>query len=248
MSEHEALLCAYVDGELDSEATRDAERLIASDPRLAHMVEQYRQTSALLRAACGEQFYATGPGKITVPTHFRGRPTRRQLGIGAAAAMAAAVAGFAAGAFWQSPKEAGLLDEIAEYHKVFSRETTHLVEVPPARTADLTNWLGDRIGRHIIVPDLSALGLRFEGGRMLVAGGEPVAQLIYSRNLGLPIAVCLARPAGRPHGIDFVKREGLHLATWTDMDSTYVIVGDVDTEVLREIADSVALQLRTANT
>ena len=242
MTEREALLCAYVDGELDPDAVREVERLIGGDARLARMIDQYRQMGGLLRAACGEQFYASAPLSLRAST--AASPQRRRVLVaGAAAACAAALAGFGLGNVWHQRNEDDLLGEIAEYHSVYSQETAHLVEVPASRAAELTGWLGEKVGRAIPVPALEAQGLRFAGGRMLVIGGEPVAQLVYVREHGLPIGVCIARLAGKPQGLELAKRDGLRLATWRDRDHVYVVVGDIGKAALSEIAGKVARDL-----
>src|SRR5271165_5742736 len=226
MTEHDELLGAYVDGELDAAAAREAERLIGADARAGRIVDRYRETTALLRAACGEQFYASGPAPAGFATARRRRPTRRQIGLAVAASAAAAVAGYGIGSLWPTSDRSDLLDEIAEYQGVFGRETTHLAEIPASRVDELTDWLGRRLDRKLLVPDLAEAGLQFAGGRMLVIGGEPVAQFEYTRAQGAPVAVCIARLAGGPSGLRLDRRDGFRLASWQDGSFAYVIIGD----------------------
>ena len=117
MSDTDALLVAYVDGELDAEASREIEKLIAADPRAQRAIELYRETSGLLRAACGEHAYAADVERLlpAAPCVLRRAPRRYGWAIGVA--MAACVVGFAGGvgwADWPMPAQATLADEVAD--------------------------------------------------------------------------------------------------------------------------------------
>jgi anti-sigma factor RsiW len=247
MTNHELQLMAYVDGELDAEAMREVEALLAADPEARHTVAKFRETAALLRAACAEGFYAGGQAHLLpVPT----RPVRRAVrryAILAAVAVVAVILGFGGGlvsSTWVTSGRQHLIDEIAEYHSVQSRETKHLVEVPASESADLTTWLGRRLDRHLEVPDLSRDGLRFAGGRMLVIDRQPVAALIYTRDDGLPVALCIARTEGTASSVRIDRRGELNLASWADGAYTYIVVGDLAAAEARAIAERAAPQLR----
>ena len=66
MDDDDLLLVAYVDGELDPIAMRKVEALIAADQRARETMEMFRDTAAILRAACGEEFYRTSD-KVSSP-------------------------------------------------------------------------------------------------------------------------------------------------------------------------------------
>ncbi len=244
------LLVAYVDGELDAAKTAEVELLLATDAQARRIVEAYRETASLLRAACSEGFYAPAAAAAAA-TVAAPRPGRRSIGQVAwlvAASVVAGVIGFGGGVFWatgrQSEEHAGLLDEIARYQKVYSRETVHLVEVPAAQLDHLKTWLGNRMDQHLVVPDLSAAGLRFAGGRMLVSGDKPMAQLMYTRDGGAPVALCIARMVGPPAPVRVEERSGLRLAIWQDGRFAYVLVGDLDSAEARRIAEAAEAQIQ----
>ncbi len=114
-----------------------------------------------------------------------------------------------------------LVDEVAEYHAVQSRETRHLVEVPATQTDDLTTWLGRRLDRHLAVPDLTQAGLNFAGGRMVVIDRKPAATFIYTRDNGPPVAICIIKSGGTASGVRIDRRGALNLSSWTD--GTYTL-------------------------
>lgn len=247
MSDTDALIVAYVDGELDAEATREVEALIAGDPSIQQAVEIYRETTVLLRAACGEHAYAADAERLlpAPPCVLTQAPRRHRWAV--AAALAASVAGFAGGAGWagwpQSAQDA-LAVEVAEYHAVYAREERHLVEVAADQMDDITGWLGRRLDRRLEVPDLAAEGLRFAGARMLVVNGQPVAQFIYTRAQGRPLGLCIIKLAGAPAAVQVAKHGLQRTAAWQDGSYAYVMVGEADGGTLQAVAELAARQLR----
>jgi anti-sigma factor RsiW len=243
----EGMLAAYVDGELDADDVSRVEHLIATRPDYRRIVAVQREATSLLRAACAETFYANG----AVPL-MRPRPLRQVNRVvhWAAAAAVAGMIGFGGGAVWMNaPKNARdhLLTEVADYHRVYSRETQHLVEVRADQTVELTDWLGGRLGRKLVVPDLRPSGLRFAGGRMLVIDGKPVAELMYTREQGAPVALCIMQIDGTqatqqtPVRVD--RRGELALASWQAGAHTFVVVGDMGDDAIRVVADSAMSQI-----
>jgi anti-sigma factor RsiW len=238
-------LMAYVDGELTPEEAREVEALIASDPEAQHLVEQFRQTASLLRAACAETFYADPTMRL--PSARRPRAWRRYQNIAAVAAVALIV-GFGGGMLasnWPISERDHLVDEIAEYHTVQSKETKHLVEVPSAQADDLKTWLGRRLERNLEVPDLSASGLQFAGGRMLVVDGKPVAEFMYTRASGPPVALCIAHTGAEAAAMRVDRRGDLHLASWQGDGYTYVVAGIMTPDEAMAVARRAKAQLNT---
>jgi anti-sigma factor RsiW len=236
------LLGAYVDGELDAENARAVERLIAGDARASEKVARLRETNMLIRAACDERLYAA-TATPRIPPSVRRRLLRGRYGWTVAASLLVGMVGFGA-AMWPGGTHSDLVDEIAEYHAVYSHETDHLVEVPADRGDELMRWLGNRIERRVVAPDLASAGLRFAGGRMLVVDGRPVAQLMYTRPRGLPVAVCVTPTDRNAAPIHVEQRGALHLATWTDDGYGYVVVGELDRNAVQYLAEQVEQQFR----
>ncbi len=245
--DNEIRLMAYVDGELSPEEAREVEALIATDPEAQRLVEQFRQTANLLRAACAENFYASPALRLPSPRRTLTQAWRRYRSIAAVAAVAL-IFGFGGGMLaskWPISERDHLVDEIAEYHTVQSKETKHLVEVPSTETDDLKTWLGRRLERHLEVPDLSASGLQFAGGRMLVVDGKPVAEFMYTRADGPPVALCIARTGAETAGVRVDRRGDLHLASWQDGGYTFVIAGIMSPAEAEAVAARAKAQLNT---
>jgi anti-sigma factor RsiW len=163
------------------------------------------------------------------------------------AALVLAVIGAASvgGVAWGSrapPARAHLIDEIVEYHEIFSREIQHLVEVGTDQMEELTAWLGERVGRDIKVPDLTAAGLRFAGGRMLVISDQPVAALMYTRGEGLPIAFHVTRIRADDKPTCIQQHGSQRVASWISGGYAYVLVGEIDGSTAEELATLLAAQ------
>ena len=240
-------LMAYADGELNAETVRAVEAAVGSDPEAYAKVEMFRQTRGMLKAACAEDFYTTGLEHLrALPSPSRSA-ARRVYAAAAAACLVAAVAGFGGGklAYGRESARDALLNEVAEYHEVYSHEGLHLVEVSAENSADLQDWLGQRLGRKMPIPDLSTLGMRFAGGRMLVVDGKPVGELMYVRPVGLPVAICVTRLDGAPQPLRVDAKQGMTLASWTDGRYAYVVVGDLEAKAAAGMVELAAARFRT---
>lgn len=240
MEDLDLMLMAYADGELAPEQVAEVEALIAAEPGLNDPVDQHRRTTAVLRAACADAFYAGTA--LSLPSPHR-QPALRTYAGWAIAATVAGILGFGGGTFWSGGMTSArdrLVAEVADYHAIFSHESDHLVEIPASRSTELTAWLGSRVGRTIAAPDLTEMGLTFAGGRMLVVEGKPVAELMYTRANGLPIALCVAEtdaaPTNDPDALRIDRRDELTLASWQTGKHTFVVVGAADPKTIGNIA------------
>ena len=247
MMDHELRISAYADGELGPDDSAEVEKDIAADPTARELARLHGETTALLRAACAPQFYRQGAPQLRrppPPIAQRRRPSLRSMAI--AATLLIGIVGTAVGILVNRDRASdSLLDEISSYHWVYGRETEHLVEVPASRRTELSAWLGERLGRKLVVPELSTARFTFAGGRMLVVDGKPVAQLMYTRAGTFPLGVCVTASSKPAAPVQVDRRNGLDLAWWRDGTYVYVIVGTVAEAEARNLADRVAAQMRS---
>lgn len=246
----DALLVAYADGELDETLVAEVEAHLAANPMAQRTLAIYRETAALLRAAFPESRYVRDDvplhdGQTTTVLKPRGLRLPRYTWA-VAASLVMGMIGYAAGAFWPDLIESRrdrMLDEVAEYHSIYSRETVHLVEVPATQEDHLKAWLGKRVNASLVIPNFNQDGLTFAGGRLVVLDGEPVAELMYTRPTGLPIAFCVLYHVGQPSTISIERRGNLNLATWNDGSHSYFVVGEADPATIQGLATSARKQL-----
>ena len=254
MDDMDNLLAAYSDGELDEATAQRVEAHLEANPDARRLLAIHRDTASLLRAAFAESLYTRATEtlppapfpRLAVSSSPMPRSSRAPYGWALAASILMGVIGYGTGAFWPDlliSDRDRMLTEVAEYHAVYSRETVHLVEVPATQSDHLKMWLGKRVNRSLIIPDFKEAGLTFAGGRMIVMDGAPVAELMYTREKGLPIAFCVFYRKGNPGGVMVSKRGDIHLATWDDGSHSYIVVGEADPAMLRGLAAVAQKQL-----
>lgn len=251
----DAVLAAYVDGELTPDQLAEVEKALIHDPQARRKVTRMREVKALLRSTCAEENYQDVPDRL-----LRSLRPKRQSGTRMPVWVRQAVAAvFLLSAYagvdhlihsrWhyhpvsaEDPQNA-MLDEIAEYHAIYARETEHLAEVPAERKDHIEEWLGDRLGRKFLVPDLSDFGLVFAGARLLAIARQPVAQLLYTPENGAPIAVCVTFGDDADTPLDISRREGMNLGLWKESGYAYVVVGEITDGKLQQVAGAVDVRM-----
>ena len=75
---------------------------------------------------------------------------------------------------------------------------------------------------------------------MLVVNDHPVAALMYTRDEGLPIAVCVSRIQSGDKGISFEQRGAQRVAFWITDGYAYLVVGQIDGPTAEDLAALVA--------
>ncbi|MFO1028872.1 MAG: anti-sigma factor [Acetobacteraceae bacterium] len=248
------LISAYADGELDEASATTVENYLADHPEALDRLAMHREMSALLRTAFAvppATAQATEPRSaaaklVPVSTRLRQRFRMPAYGWAIAASIAAGVIGYGTGATWPGlvgSEQSQMLAEVAEYHEVYSKETVHLVEVGADQVDHLKAWLGKRIKGPLPIPDFKQAGLTFAGARMAVLEGAPVAQLMYTRADGPPIAFCVFHHPGKPTGMVVERHGEMHVAMWDDGVHGYIVVGEADAAVIRSLASMAQRQI-----
>ncbi len=188
------------------------------------------------------------------------RPRRRFLSAATGWAMAAAAGlliaaagiplayrtGIDAGVERQAETEQirhGWLTQVAQYHRAYSAESRHLVEVAADESEHITDWLGARLGLDFAIPDLAAQGLDFQGARLLFIDGAPVAQLMYADAADTVIGLCFLATEREDAGFTETVRDEMGLVSWRDSGHAFVVVGPEPTDALLQIAESARLQI-----
>ena len=137
------------------------------------------------------------------------------------------------------------LDDIADYHRIYARQTRHLAEVPASEGQHIVEWLSTSTGVPFRLPDLSGQNLTFEGARLLVAGGKPTAQLLYRNAQNEVFAICFLQsdPVGSPTALAESMRNDIGLVSWQKGAAAYVVVGPSADANLDRIAEAVSTSI-----
>jgi anti-sigma factor RsiW len=259
-------LVAYLDGELPAEEARAVEAWLAGDAEAQQLRRQLQEDSLALRgllsavlrepapqalqdaiaAAASDRAQTGADGATVAPVPDRGRSRPMVPWLAAAAAVCLVVGGlggFLAGQQQArqelaaaTPQPLNWITQVAEYHRVYAGENRHLVEVAAAETPHIQQWLGKRLDMKLVVPDLEEQGLTFQGARMLVINGAPVAQLIYTPPGGRALALCIIRSPREDKPPTASRQDDLHLVDWRTKGYGFVVVGWEDDAKMQTIA------------
>ena len=252
-------LSAYLDGELDAAETARIEAQIASDPDVQAELDALIEADALAQDqfdamlndpvpfALAQQIRATPiPERPTAANS----PSRPIWGTLAASLVVFALGGIGGYTFKAQttdiPQPPGWLAVVADYHGVYASQGRHLVEVGADESDHIEKWLGDTVGASFTIPDLSAFNLTFEGGRLLVANGKPVAQLMYRQPDGTVIALCLQRSNQDPTTPPTFREQtinGFDFVSWSADGADYVVIGPMGQPDLDAIAATAAVEI-----
>lgn len=136
------------------------------------------------------------------------------------------------------------LDQVVNFHKVYTGiyegQERALVDFGGDDSPQLESWFGDKLKRDLKVPDLSSVDYALQGGRLLVVGGRPAAQIVYVSAEGKTLALSILPQPGRDRVPAFERRNSTNVLHWRNADYSYALIGSADRELLHKIADLVA--------
>lgn len=265
----EVRLSAYIDGEVSEAERKELEQLVARDDEARLLLEMLKSGNAFGNKAFEEFLHdpvplslvrriKQGPGVnpkaervvSAAPRQTKVRLWPRALAASIALLLIGSSTGYIIGRTSNDsapPTDVAAartwLDDIADYHRIYSRQTAeHLVEVPASGDGRIESWLASSVGVNFSLPDLSARGLSFEGARLLVTGGKPVAQLMYRNEDGDVFAICfLKSKPGTPGGkMTESIRDDIAMISWQKGGASYVVVGPSADANLQQLADTVS--------
>ncbi|MGE0004092.1 MAG: anti-sigma factor [Parvibaculaceae bacterium] len=221
-------LHAYADGEIAAQESHALEERLAGDPEARAKVEAWRRQKAWLKEAFDPVLAETVPAQIRASLRQRRGFTLSPPAIAAALALLliGAAVGWFASLQLNAPKAMQFADLAIEAHEIFTRENRHAVEVAANDSEHLTSWLSKRVGQKLVIPDLSARGYTFLGGRLLAAGAQPAAQLMYEDQGKRRITVFLtANHGGTETKFVIEEKHGVTACYWLDGPLGFVIAG-----------------------
>jgi len=217
----EAMVDAYVDGELSAQESVEFERALESCPQCRYRLEEVRAVSSLLRELPPERAPdllrarierelraisgASAPGRAP-----RAMPRWTKALAMAASLLIAVSIGWVGGTFTGR----GGTDEselVSTYLRVASSE--HAVDVASTDRHTVKPWFAGRIDYSPPVHDLTSAGFPLEGGRVDVVGGRKLSVLVYRHNQHR-IALSLWPSSGANASPKVSERNGFAMAEW----------------------------------
>ncbi|HET7883141.1 MAG TPA: anti-sigma factor [Acetobacteraceae bacterium] len=248
-------LQAYVDDRLSAGRRREVEVYLASQPVMARRVSAYRAQRNELRAAFAAIAAEPIPARLDLNLLMEERLEQERRPIWwriAAAAVLCLGLGGSAGWFFgntQKPDSVALAvsqlqQQAMASHLVYADDRRHPIEVAGADREQLAQWLSNRLHRPVTPPDLSGLGYKLLGGRLLATEqGSTAAMFVYDDPQGVRLSV-VERPmaSGIQAERDDMASGKVLGCTWIDGGMGYAIVAALPDEVIDRVADQIAGQ------
>jgi anti-sigma factor RsiW len=255
-------LVAWCDGELDPAAAARVAARVAREPKLAARARMFRRTAELARGALAPVIAEPVPARLVQAIQAPAKPAeivafrprtapRKALGWALAASVALAAVLGAGGVFTgRIAAPDGLqfasasdrwLDNVAGFFDVYAatqaREGRLLVDFGPEDLPELAAWFGAKLNRTLAVPDLTAQGFALQGGRMVVVGGRPAAQLLYVSGTGELVGLAIAFSSAGERPARAARRGEVDIVHWHRNGYGYAFAGRIGAERLRALAD-----------
>jgi len=243
-------LQGYVDEVLEAARRAEVQDYLSSHPEEARRVERYREQRAALRAALAPIAAEPLPPELNLARMIEAR-RHPHMEWTRWASAAAVLLFIGAGAGWsmRGVKEHGprgivaLAGEAADSYQVYASDPVRPVEMGESDRAGLISWASARLGRPVSVPDLSASGYRFMGGRLVATSHGPAVLFMYDDRHGTRL-VLFSREMDVDRNMPMSQhaRDGLEGVAWSNQGVGYTLVGPASSG-LRPLADQVRHQV-----
>jgi anti-sigma factor RsiW len=234
----EAMVDAYVDGELSAPESAEFEQALEQCPGCRQQLERVRGLSSLLRTLPAEP--APDLLRARIERDLRvvaGRPRQplRWSAMAASVIVAIGIGWLGGSLLGHGTRETDEL--IAGYIRVGMSD--HAVEVASSDRHTVKPWFAGRIDYSPPVHDLTAEGFPLLGGRVDLVDGRKVAVLVYRRNqhrLALTLWPSSSSGNATP---SLAQRDGFALADWRHGGFEMRAVADLAPSEMKSFAAAV---------
>lgn len=247
----------WVDGETDAERSGVIADAVSNSADLQDLVESLEVSRLPYREAYDAAPYPDMPdglrqnvdAMLASSGEAQVKRNRFPIPLAAAGLLIAAMAGYLFGTF---KDQNGTVDPgtfastntstntfesfaqaVASYQALYVRETlegtvNNNVQAVAAR-------LLEEADLKLQVPDLTGHGFEFVRAQQLSYNSQPLVQLVYLGDTGLPLAFCFMAEDGGASDLVLARHHGLQTAEWSGADKRFVIVSDTDNAQLEEL-------------
>lgn len=225
-------LDAFVDGELTTQETQEAEGHLAECDLCRRRVQSRRALSATLRGALP---------RYTAPASLRRRPVEtRWLGTrwwqaAAAALLVVSAAGLGGYGLGRGVGAGNATRDAVVSSHIRSLLATHLTDVVSSDRHTVKPWFNGVLDFAPTVVDLSAQGFPLLGGRIDYIDGRRVAAVVYGRNRHM-INLFEWPTTERDAPITASTQRGYTVLYWVRGGLEYWMVSDLNEGEMRQAA------------
>ena len=242
-------LHALVDGELDAARQAEVEAWLSENPEAAKRVARYRAQNAGLHALFDGVLNEDLPPPIVDALAGRRRqwlPRSAAIAAGIALLLTGAVAGWVVrGEVRLGSEDAAqvaqatppidtqeLMVRAAMAHVVSSDEDLRLAA--PDDAGDIGQYVSTRMGERVRVPQLTSLGYRLVGSRVLPDTGGPAAQFVFEDSDGERVSLYVRSETAGGVDITYALADDLSMFYWNDSEHSYALVRELEDETGRD--------------
>ena len=244
-------LQALVDGRLAPDRAAITHAFLEANPDLAARLRLDGEVRSALRGRLRPIADAPVPSRLRVAAIMAERRQSRRRGLGAAAAALVLLLGGAGGGWFAREALGGartgepqpwalMAGDALAAHRTYAVEIVHPVEVRAEQSAHLAQWLSKRLRRRLILPDLEPFGLSLVGGRLLPAGADVAALLMYADAAGARLTVYVRCGAAGESALRFLREGELSSFAWAGEGYGYVVAAPMERERLQSVARAVS--------
>ena len=242
-------LHALVDGELDPARQAEVEAWLSENPEAAGRVAKYRAQSAGLHALFDGVLHEDLPLNIVGALAGRRRqwlPRGATIAAGIALLLSGAVAGWVVRG--EIPVGGDVAAQVAQAappidtqelmvragmaHVVNQDDDLHLASADGGD--DTSEYVKTRMGETVRVPQLSSLGYRLVGSRVLPDTGGPAAQFVFEEANGERVTLYVRSEAAGGVDITYALADDLSMFYWNDSQHSYALVRELEGEAGRD--------------
>jgi anti-sigma factor RsiW len=244
-------LHAYVDAALSAARHAEVVEYLQAHPDVAARVDGFVAQRMALREALAPIAEEPVPAELNLAALIarHGRPAARYGWRAVAAAVVLFAAGGGAGWVARGPVKLtgipALAQEAADSYEVYAPDQGRPVELAATDRALLVRWLSRRLNHPVVIPDLSASGYQFMGGRLVATPHGPAGLLMYDDTNGTRL-VLLVHPMAPDMNATMTEHQEGHVGgyAWATEGVGYSLVGPATNKELHPIANEVRRQLR----
>ncbi len=191
-------LHAYVDRVLEPERQAEVATYLAEHPDVARRISAFSDQRNLLRAALAPIADEPLPPQLNLSRMIESRRRRLPVWWAVAAMLMLSLGGVGGwvirGSLQASPVGlAALAQEAANSYKVYAPDRVRPVEMRATDSAQLVQWVSNRLKQPVTLPDLTGSGYRLMGGRLIATSHGPAAMFMYDDDRGDRLVVLTRR-------------------------------------------------------
>jgi anti-sigma factor RsiW len=247
--EARVLVHALIDGELDAGHARDTETHVATCPRCAAELRDFRVMRRAL-AMPAVQYPAPAALRARIENALPTRrvvvaaPSRRSLlqGMAMGSLLSGALAASLAVLVVRREEDQRILGDVVSAH-LRSLQGEHLIDVVSSDQHTVKPWFNGRLDVAPPVVDLTAQGFTLIGGRLDYIDGRPVGAIVYKRRAHV-INLFVAQDTGGDERATTEQMQGFNIWRWRRSNLGFWAVSDINAEELQEFGEKLQAEIR----